>query len=487
MYSPDTGRPAIPPSLLACATILQFHRNLSDREMERACGYDIEVKYALGLRLDERPFDHSSLGDFRQRLLANGKEKAVFEQILTHLVQAGLIQKNEIQRIDATHILADLAIPTMITLLKKGIFEILKPLQKRHKATLQQLGQDVALGEYTKATINQDCLGRHDLERKKRKLVEVVRDARTVLAQTKPLAGNPILARRVEMLQRILRENVQDDAKGTPREKPYKAKPPDLLVSPIDPDARYGAKSDTKHFTGYKANVTETVHSRFITNITALPGNRPDGEPTVDAVVEQHAHGLLPATLIGDKAYSDGRARKALKVQGTDLVTPLRTATPRTRTLYPKRLFHYDRAQKTLTCPAGVTVQPTVSGALRPLRKFHFPLPVCKACPRRPACTQAKDGRRSVGISDSHEELCAAEAFNRTAAFTATMKLRPPIEGKLSELVRYHGLRRARYRTLVKVRLQCYFTAAAVNIKRWIALLSQQWTVGNGDPTPAGG
>src|SRR3970040_501241 len=54
MYCPDNGRPCIPPSLLACATILQFHRNLSDREMERAAAYDLEVKYALGLRLDQR-------------------------------------------------------------------------------------------------------------------------------------------------------------------------------------------------------------------------------------------------------------------------------------------------------------------------------------------------------------------------------------------------------------------------------------------------
>lgn len=35
MYCPDNGRPPIPPKLLALATILQFHRNLSDREMER--------------------------------------------------------------------------------------------------------------------------------------------------------------------------------------------------------------------------------------------------------------------------------------------------------------------------------------------------------------------------------------------------------------------------------------------------------------------
>ena len=51
------------------------------------------------------------------------------------------------------------------------------------------------------------------------------------------------------------------------------------------------------------------------------------------------------------------------------------------------------------------------------------------------------------------------------------MKLRPPIEGKLSELTRYHGMRRSRYRGLRKVGLQCYFTAAAVNLKRWVKLV----------------
>ncbi len=50
------------------------------------------------------------------------------------------------------------------------------------------------------------------------------------------------------------------------------------------------------------------------------------------------------------------------------------------------------------------------------------------------------------------------------------MKLRQAVEGKLSELVRYHGMRRAKYRGLKKVGLQCYFAALAVNIKRWIKL-----------------
>ena len=86
MYCLENGRPPISPALLAMATILQFHKNLSDRDMERACMFDIEIKYALGLKLNERPFDHSSLGDFRKRLLEHGKEKEVFDHILKSLV-----------------------------------------------------------------------------------------------------------------------------------------------------------------------------------------------------------------------------------------------------------------------------------------------------------------------------------------------------------------------------------------------------------------
>ena len=48
------------------------------------------------------------------------------------------------------------------------------------------------------------------------------------------------------------------------------------------------------------------------------------------------------------------------------------------------------------------------------------------------------------------------------------MKHRNGIEGTQSELVRGHGMRRARFRGLAKVRLQNYFVGAACNVKRWI-------------------
>jgi transposase len=476
MYCKDNGRPSIPPSLLAMATILQFYRDLSDREMERACMYDIEIKYALGLQLDERPFDHSSLGDFRKRLLQNDKEKEVFDRILGHLVKAGLIKKNEIQRIDATHVVADIAIPTMVTLVKKGVYEILKPLAKRHTAVHQLIAATIDLTEYSKAEVNHDAPGRLDVENRKKKLVEVVADARKVLEQVEGIKHDEILERRVGLLKRILRENITEDNNGTPLERDYKEKPQDIMVSPIDADARFGAKSNTKRFTGYKMNITETVESRFVTNVKAMRGNRYDGENMVEMVLEQKQHDIQPSKLVGDTAYGDGVARKGLQEEGIIVVAPLKDKNPRTKAIYPKSMFHYDGIKHSLTCPSGITTKRSYWDWKKKIRLFQFPMTECGKCPRKPECTNAKDGRRTVGISEYNKELREAEVYNCTEQFKEDMKLRQPIEGKISELTRYHGMRRARYRGLEKVGLQCYFAAVAVNIKRWIKLEMEKLT-----------
>ena len=213
IYCKDNGRPSVSPALLAIATILQFHWNLSDREMERASMYDIEIKYALGLRLDERPFDHSSLGDFRKRLLENGKAKEIFDRILEQLKKSGLIKKDEIQRIDATHVIADIAIPTMVTLVRRGTYRILKVLKKRHKAVYENVGQKIDLSRYTKDQVVCDFPNRRDEEVRRRKLVEVVADSRTVLCEIKDIKDE-VPAKQVNILKRILGEQTAEDQYG---------------------------------------------------------------------------------------------------------------------------------------------------------------------------------------------------------------------------------------------------------------------------------
>jgi len=138
--------------------------------------FDIEVKYALGLKLNERPFDHSSLGDFRKETSGKWQRERNLRPHPSHLLNKADWERR-IQRIDATTLLADIAIPTMVTLVKKGIYEILKSLKRKQRGNPQESRGRNQLSEYTKEKINLEAPGRMDMEKKKKKLVEVVNDA----------------------------------------------------------------------------------------------------------------------------------------------------------------------------------------------------------------------------------------------------------------------------------------------------------------------
>lgn len=66
---------------------------------------------------------------------------------------------------------------------------------------------------------------------------------------------------RVEKEVRLLEEAVEPDRK---------------IVSFADPDARFGRKSDTKKFAGYKAHIVED-ESQIVTSIETIPGNENEG------------------------------------------------------------------------------------------------------------------------------------------------------------------------------------------------------------------
>ncbi len=175
---------------------------------------------------------------------------------------------------------------------------------------------------------------------------------------------------------------------------------------------------------GYKANITETTKGRFITNINAMPGNRPDGTPTVSLVTDQKAFGLTPSKLIGDSAYGDGGYRKDLKQNGTDVVAPLKETNHKTKIIYPKSMFQYNEEAKTLTCPAGVTTKQSFYDKKKEITVYHFPLAVRTRCPQNKQCTTSADGRRTVGIGKANAELRQAEQYNKTEEFKNDMKLR---------------------------------------------------------------
>ena len=117
-WYPRDGRPESSPAQLAAVSVLQFLLDLSDRDAAEAVRCRSDFKYALGLDLGDPGFHHSVLGDFRERLLEDGRADRLLDLALARLKEAGLVRDRTTQRTDSTHVLAavrDLTRPELVT------------------------------------------------------------------------------------------------------------------------------------------------------------------------------------------------------------------------------------------------------------------------------------------------------------------------------------------------------------------------------------
>ena len=119
-------------------SVLQFLLGLSDREAAEAVRCRIDFKYALGLDLDDPGFHHSVLGDFRERLLEEGRADRLLDLALARLKEAGLVRERTTQRTDSTHVLAavrDLTRLELVTEAVRAALEEARPHRRRTRWT----------------------------------------------------------------------------------------------------------------------------------------------------------------------------------------------------------------------------------------------------------------------------------------------------------------------------------------------------------------
>lgn len=107
------GRPPYDPAVVLKMLLLSFLYNVSERQVEDLCNLYLPAKYFLGLGVDERPPDHTTLTAFKHRILENGKITA-FENLLGDIVQVAREQGitfGPLQIMDSTHSEADVNVP----------------------------------------------------------------------------------------------------------------------------------------------------------------------------------------------------------------------------------------------------------------------------------------------------------------------------------------------------------------------------------------
>lgn len=138
-YSPDWGRPSVPPSLLATALLLQTYDRVSDEEAKARADYDLRWKVALGVEVDARPFAKSTLQLFRARLVLNEKMRAVFQRSLEYALRSGYLKQRKLRVVlDTTYILGRGAVKDTYNLLADSIRQLLRAV-----AQVEGHGQEV--------------------------------------------------------------------------------------------------------------------------------------------------------------------------------------------------------------------------------------------------------------------------------------------------------------------------------------------------------
>ena len=456
-YSPDHGRPAEEPIRMLKLGFLQYHDNLSDRQVIERAQTDVAYRYFLGLRLEDELPDPSLLCIFRGRLGVEGY-RLVFHEVVAQAREHGLV-KDRMRLKDATHVIADVALPTTLALLAQVRNKLLTAAESFDPVRVA--------GERARVEMIRTSTDGHRAEER---LMARLTHLREIMAWVEKLSPPEDAERNrpwqtlqsvLRLARKILSES-EDPKRG------------DRTRSTVDPDARRGKHGD--FYDGYLLDVMIDADSELFTALNVLPAN---GDEAADAAEllrqEEAAHGNDVQQLSIDGIGFQGEVLRELEdPQGlaVDVIVPPK-GEPATGKFGP-RDFVEDTARGVVTCPAGRESHYRQRDTNQRVTIYRFAQETCAGCPLRDGClTQpSKTFGRTVRKNDYEAEYRRAREKATTAEYAAVRCEHPKIERKLSELVRRHGARRARYWGDWKVLCQQLLAATVANVKRIVRLLS---------------
>ena len=456
-YSPDQGRRPLDPVVLLKFEVLAYHYRLSDREVMASARFNIAYRLFLGLSLKSPLPHHTSMTYFRERL---GPERLqqIFDALVGQARRLGLV-KDRLRLKDATHIIANIAVPSTIRLVaevRDQLLEALRPFADQRVAAEEQQAEAIRLGS-------------EDAKNEER-LVQRVAHLRGVLAWADEVPGQEVFQQQSEPAQEQLRSALALAHKVlADRDDP---KAGDKVLSVHDADARTGKHGD--FFDGYLVDVAMDADSQIITAVNVLPANGNEGGDAVHLIQqEEQAHGNDVAAMSIDGAGYRGLVlRELTDPAGLNLEVFTPPSEPPPPKGFPAERFALAVLEGTLTCPAGETTKQRERNANDTGWKYRFSKAQCAGCSLRGECLANPTAKHRTVIKNDYEaEYAAAQAKAQTPEYAKVRREHPAIERKLAELVRRHDLRHARYRGRLRVLSQSLLTTLVVNMKRIVRLL----------------
>jgi hypothetical protein len=329
----------------------------------------------------------------------------------------------------------------------------------------------------------------------KQKQQQAGEDSLRLLQWLEPLAVEVREGRQVRLLKEVFAQQyVVIESGQVERVKVHAA---GVVQNPHEPQAQWSAKGHgaaKKDWVGYKVQIAESFAEaaperaeagapkrNFLTSIVTQKAIESDEAGLAATFAQQSAAGLeAPSELYVDGAYMSAAALAEAAEAKRELLGPAPPSAARggLDPAFRIEAFDIDINQRRAVCPAGKEntqcsrLEEKETGKVS--YRFEFSTH-CHGCALKEQCVAAGQKHRTLVVGEHHNHLQARRREQQRADFKERMRQRNAIEGTQSELVRAHGLRRARYRGKAKVDLQNQLIGAACNIKRWIKVLA--WEV----------
>ena len=328
LYADEPSRPNIPVNVLVGLEMMKDGNGWSDQEMYENYCYNLQVRYALGLRnLAEGHFDLRTVYNFRQRLSQHMQETGenlfnkTFEQITDEQLAAYALKTDQ-QRMDSTQIGSNIREMSRLQLLVEVLQRVYRAL-----TPADQTAWTDAFAPYLKGSSGQYLYrlkGRGAHQPHLEAIGQLMHRLMTELVAT--YAQTPVY----QLLTRVFAEHFNLVA-AQAQPKAGTELSATILQSPDDWVASYRWKGDEGHI-GYVANAAETCHPdnpfQLVVKMQTEPNSTDDAKMLAEATPSLKQRTDL-AEMNTDGGYGSPEVDQVLVAHGVELrQTAIRGRTP---------------------------------------------------------------------------------------------------------------------------------------------------------------
>ena len=410
-YCKKNGRPSIDPVVLIKYLLIGFLYGIaSERRIEQEIQVNMAYRWFLGLDLDERVPDHSTISqNRRRRFRGENVIRRLFEQVLEQCMEMGLV-KEELILTDSTHVKANASFKRNIQILAEhettDYMERLDIYEARERERLETCG-----------AIKPQRNGR---------LKEEKSQVQRIISPTDPDAG---------MMKRP----------GKPVGMHY--------LSHQSLDAAYGIVVDVAVTPG-NVNDSEPYLERIEYMCSHL--------------------GLKMKAVSADSAYSASLICQRLNEMGIRLYTPKATGGATYKVEFKRENFKYQKEKDYFICPAGkkLTLRSLEREHYNICRIYRADRKDCQMCPMLSQCVSASQRSRTIRVNIFEEAVKIQRERDGSPLHRQILKERQIwCEGSFATQKAHHNLSGLFRRGIEAAEEHCLLSAMALNLKRMVKCL----------------